>query len=244
VRAAHQDVVSRHFPNEDPLGRRIALGTGSQGPWLTIVGVVGDVREDGMDQPPQPIIYRAEDQNYFAGRIIFRTRGGDPMALVPAVRRAVRTADPAAGIYRIVRLQDEARGSAWKLNYSTLLLTGLAALAVLLAVLGVYGLLSYTVRERTQEIGVRMAIGADRSQVLAQVIREGVLLVGAGIAIGLAAAGALTRFLSSLLFGVASLDPLSFTVVALLLLAAGCLARSLPARRAANLDPLVALRYE
>ena len=125
-----------------------------------------------------------------------------------------------------------------------LLLTGLAALALILAVVGVYGVLSYAVRERTQEIGIRMALGAERSQVLALVVKQGVAMVGAWVVLRLLAARALTRFLRGLLFGVAPLDPASFATVALALLAAGWLASYLPARRATKVDPMIALRYE
>ncbi len=196
-----------------------------------------------MDRPPQAHVYRFENQlDFFAGRIIFRARSGDSMALVPAVRQAVKTADPNASIYRVVRLQDEARGSAWKLNYSTFLVAGLALLAVGLAILGVYGVLSYVVRERTQEIGVRMALGADRSDVVSLVVRQGLLLVGSGIIIGLVAAAAMTRLLRGLLYGVAPLDPASFAGVAVVLVAAGAIACYIPARRATACDPLIALR--
>jgi ABC-type antimicrobial peptide transport system permease subunit len=142
----------------------------------------------------------------------------------------------------VVRIQDEARGSAWKLNYSTFLVSGLAMLAVALAILGVYGVLSYVVRQRTQEIGVRMALGADRSDVISLVLRQGLLLVGSGVVLGLVAAAAVTRLLRGLLYGVAPLDPASFAGVAVVLLGAGLLASYFPARRATACDPLTALR--
>ena len=237
------EFVRRFMPEGEALGKRIKLGANPAAPWLTIVGVTGDIREDGMDRPPQAHVYRFEDQlDFFAGRIIFRARSGDSMALVPAVRQAVKTADPNASIYRVVRLQDEARGSAWKLNYSTFLVSGLALLAVCLATLGVYGVLSYVVRERTQEIGVRMALGAERSDVVRLVVTQGLALVGGGVVIGLIAAGALTRLIRGLLFGVAPLDPASFVGVAVVLLTAGFLASYVPARRATRYDPLIALR--
>jgi len=237
------EFVRRFMPGTEPLGKRIRIGANPAAPWLTIVGVAGDIREDGMDRPPQAHVYRFEDQlDFFAGRIIFKARRGDSMALVPAVRQAVKTADPNASIYRVVRLQDEARGSVWKLNYSTFLLSGLALLAVCLATLGVYGVLSYVVRERTQEIGVRMALGAQKSDVIRLVVGHGLLLVGGGIMIGLVAAGALTRLIRGLLFGVAPLDPASFAGVAILLLATGFLASYVPALQATRHDPLIALR--
>ncbi len=236
-----EEFVRRYFAGIDPIGKRIRPAQSA--PWTTIVGVVGAIREDGLDQPPQAHVYLSEEQlDFFAGRIIFRARAGDTMKLVPAVRAAVKSADPQAGIYRVLRLQDEARGSIWRLRYSTLLLTGMALLAVFLAVLGVYGVLSYVIRERTLEIGVRMALGAGRSEVIALVVRQGLMMVGSGIAIGLIAAAALTRLLNSLLVGVAPLDPVSFAAVVVLLLGAGWLASYVPARRATAVDPLIALR--
>jgi putative ABC transport system permease protein len=242
-----EEFVRRYFIGTDPIGQRFtrcAPQCEPKGPWVSIVGVVGSIREDGIDQPPQAHVYFSEDQlDFFAGRIIFRARSGDTMNLVPAVRQAVKTADPQAGIYRVLRLEDEARGSIWRLSYSTLLLTGMALLATVLAVLGVYGVLSYVVRERTQEISVRMALGAGRSEVISLVIGQGLTLVGGGIVIGLIAAAALTKLLSGLLFGVAPIDPLSFLSVAVILLIAGCIASYVPARRATRVDPLIAMRY-
>jgi putative ABC transport system permease protein len=239
-----EEFVRRYFAETDPIGKRLKSGpANSKQPWTTIVGVVGSIREDGIDQPPQAHLYLSESQlDFFAGRIIFRARNGDTMNLVPAVRQAVKSADPQAGIYRVLRLEDEARGSIWRLSYSTVLLTGMALLAALLAVLGVYGVLSYVVRERTQEIGVRMALGAERSDVISVIVGQGLWLVGSGVVIGLCAAAALTRVLSSLLFGVATIDPATFVGVAAVLMCAGYIASFVPARRATHVDPLIAMR--
>jgi putative ABC transport system permease protein len=239
-----EEFVRRYFAGADPIGKRVKVGlANSTQPWTTVVGVVGSIREDGIDQPPQAHLYLSEAQlDFFAGRIIFRARSGDTMNLVPAVQQAVKSADPQAGIYRVLRLEDEARGSIWRLSYSTVLLTGMALLAALLAVLGVYGVLSYVVRERTQEIGVRMALGAERFDVISVIVGQGLWLVGSGVFIGLCAAAALTRLLSSLLFGVAAIDPATFVGVAAVLLFAGYIASYVPARRATHVDPLIAMR--
>jgi len=144
----------------------------------------------------------------------------------------------------VLRLADIVRSSAWRLHYSMLLLGSLAAIALALAMVGVYGVLSYSVRERTQEIGVRMALGANRLQVVSLILRQGLHSVGAGVAIGLLISAILTRFLQTLLFGVTPLDAGTFGIVAVALFAAGAVASYLPALRAATLDPMVALRHE
>jgi putative ABC transport system permease protein len=237
-----KEFVQRYFPGENPIGKHIRWGD-AHAPLLTIIGVVGDIREDGMDRPPQPYFYIFEDQAWFPGYVIIHAPG-DPMARMSSVRQAIKKADARAAVYRVLRLGDIVRASAWRLNYSMLLLGSLAAIALLLAMIGVYGVLSYSVRERTQEIGVRMALGANRPQVLSLVLRQGMKSVGTGILIGLIISAILTRFLQTLLFGVTPLDAGTFGIVALALLTAGCLASYVPALRAATLDPMIALRHE
>lgn len=226
------------------LALRLAYLAQASGPRAPVDLHARDRHRRRDSQPPQAHLYLSEEQlDFFAGRIIFRARSGDTMNLVPAVREAVKSADPQAGIYRVLRLEDEARGSIWRLSYSTLLLTGIALLAALLAVLGVYGVLSYVVPERTQEIGVRMALGAERSAVIAVIVGQGLWLVGGGVVIGLFAAAALTKLLSGLLFGVTPFDPATFVGVAAFLLFAGGIASYVPARRATDIDPLIAMRH-
>ena len=152
--------------------------------------------------------------------------------------------DPKGKLSWVRKLDDVVRDSVWQLNYSMILMGSLAALSLLLAMVGVYGLLSYSVRMQTREIGLRMALGAERQQILATVIKQGLARVAVGVAIGLLIAAGLTRFLGSLLFGVEPIDLLTFAGVALGLMTAACLASYFPARRAANVDPMVALRDE
>jgi predicted permease len=234
----------RWFGTEDPLGKRFKIGDAkSTSSWLTIVGVVGDINEDGLDRPPQPYFYLLDEQNWLPGYLIVRS-ALKPEAVMPAVRRAILETDSKAAVYRVLAMSDTVRSSTWRVYYSMLLLGGLAGLAFAMALVGVYGVLSYSVRERTQEIGVRMALGADRGDVVRLVIREGLTQVAIGIFIGLAGALALTRFLRTLLYGVGPFDPATFAVVAVGLMIAGLLASYLPARRAAKVDPMVALRCE
>ncbi|MGI8746447.1 MAG: ABC transporter permease [Bryobacteraceae bacterium] len=239
-----QEFARRYFDGQDPIGKRVRNEfDGSGDPWATIVGIAGDIREDGMDRPPQPYVYFCEEQYWFPSYLIIKS-SRDPMLLVPAVTRIVKQVDHRAAIYRVLRLSDVVRNSAWRLNYSMLLVVAPASIAFVLAILGVYGVLSYSVRERTQEIGLRMALGADAARVTRLVTGEGIALVSIGLFAGLVIAGLLTRFLQTLLFGVRPVDPLTFGAVAITLLAAGAAASYLPAHRAANLDPATALRHE
>ncbi len=171
----------------------------------------------------------------------------DPIALVPALQHAIRDFDRGDTPTRfgwIYRLEDLVRDSAWKLNYATFMLVSLASLALLLAAVGVYGVLSQSVRQRTREIGLRIALGAERSEVRRMIVQQGLKPVALGLVLGLTAAAAVTRFLGSLLYGVEPLDPLTFVAVVVVLLASALLASYIPARRAAMVDPMAALRHE
>ena len=239
-----QETARRGWPGEDPLGKQLKRGLPeSESPWATVVGVVGDIRQSGLDRAPAPALYWPGGKAGSGGRMIVRTRG-DPLALVPAIRNTFHEIDPAGALTWVRALDDVVRDSVWQLNYSMILMGSLAALSLLLAMVGVYGLLSYSVRMRTREIGLRMALGAERRQILATVMKQGLARVAVGVASGLLIAAGLTRFLSSLLFGVEPLDLLTFAGVALALMTAACLASYFPARRAAKVDPMVALRHE
>jgi len=163
---------------------------------------------------------------------------------MPSIRAAIRRADRRAAIYRVLAMSHIVRDSAWKLNYSMMLLGALAVIALLLAVVGVYGVLSYSVRLRTREIGMRMALGAGRLQVIWLVMRQGLSLAAAGVTVGLVLSVLLTRFLRTLLFGVGPVDIPTFGAVAATLMAAAALASLIPAVRAATVQPMVALRHE
>jgi ABC-type antimicrobial peptide transport system permease subunit len=197
-----------------------------------------------MDKPAVPAFYVSQTQNPMSILYLALRTTGDPMAVLPGVRQAVRSVNPVIPIYRVREMQDIVRDSAWQLNYSMMLLSGLAGLALLLAIVGVYGVLSHSIRERTQEIGLRVALGASRSDVLRLILRQGMTLIAIGIVFGFLAAGGLTQFLSTMLFGVEPLDLLTFAFAAALLLLVGALASYLPARRATRIEPIDALRHE
>ena len=234
-----QQLVASAFPNEDPLGKRIVTMFGGI---YEIVGVVGDIRHNSLQIQPFSTMY-FPDINTGGMNVVIRTQG-DPLSIVGAVRKEVHALDPDQPIAAVKKMGDWVDSSVAAPRYRTTLLTLFAALAMILAATGIYGVMSYSVAQRTHEIGVRMALGARRLDVLKLVIRQGMLLTLVGVALGLVAAFGLTRVMSSLLFGVTAKDPITFGVVAALLIAVAFVACFVPARRATKVDPLVALRYE
>ena len=245
VAVVSNTVAQTFWPGEDPIGKRFkSVNSRSEAPWTEVIGVSADVREDGVGKPPKPYIYLSDDQTGRVTFMFFLRTTGDPYQIVPAVRQTAHTLNPETIINRPRALGDMVRDSTWQLNYSMLLLGGLAALALFLAVIGVYAVQSYLVRERTSEIGMRMALGAHRSQVLRLVMWQGLRLVGTGLVIGVLAAMALTELLEALLYGVEPTDPLTFCAVAFALLASALLACYRPAVQATRIDPLEALRHE
>ena len=229
-------LATRLWPGTDPIGKRLR--------WFddeaTVIGVVGSVHQEGMHRPAQPALYRYSG----SGTRVMVRAGRDFDAVLPEMRRAVKEADPTAYVERALPLNEAVLETIWRVHYSLVLLGGLSALALILAVIGLYSTLSYIVRGRTGEIGLRMALGAGRREVLSLVLRHGLAVVTVGLVIGLIGSAALTRFLSTLLFGVAPTDPLTFAAVAGTILATALLAAYLPARRASRVDPMVALRHE
>ena len=226
------------------LDSEVRFGLARLGPSVRVVGVVGDVNFDGIDMPGRAAAYASLSQIGAWGFGLILHTDTDPLSVAPAAKEAIFEVDPNAIITDIRVLDHIVRDSAWKLNYSTMMLGGLAALSLLLAAVGVYGVLSEMVRQRTREIGLRMALGASRAQVLGAVLWQGLGLVGVGVAIGLVAAFGLTRFLGSLLFEVEPLDLPTFAAVAFVLLGTTLLASYIPARLAASVDPMTALRHE
>jgi putative ABC transport system permease protein len=236
-----QQLVDAAFPNEEPLGKRLLTVMDDDQPY-EIIGVVGDIRHRAMEFQPYAAMYMPSRRPSWMN-VVIRTES-DPLSLVPAIREQVKAIDPDQPIAAIRTMGEWIDSSVSAPRYRTTLFGMFAALAMILAATGIYGVMSYSVAQRTHEIGVRMALGARRFDVLRLVVRQGMMLVLIGMAIGLAGAVALTRVMSSLLFGVTAKDPLTFVAVAVLLSLVALLACYIPARRATKVDPLTALRYE
>jgi predicted permease len=246
VAVVSQSLAREKWPGQDPIGQRIEFGNmdGDFRP-LTIVGVVGDVREDSLEKPSGPIVYvnyrqRPEATDRFSA--VMRT-ATDPSAVISSARRIVRALDPNVPpvfgtLAEISSLSLQSR------RFNLLLLGVFAGTALLLAVAGLYGVMAYSVSRRTAELGTRIALGATPGNVLRLVLWQGLVTALIGVAIGIAGAVVLTRTLRSFLFGLSPTDPLTFAAVALLLMLVGLLACYVPARRAARVDPMEALRYE
>jgi putative ABC transport system permease protein len=237
----NESLAQRFFANQDPVGRRLNFCSLDPKPcWTTIVGVVGNVHQFGLDAE---LTY----DSYFVGgwtkHLLVRTTQ-EPSTTAAAVTEAVHRIDPTLPVTEVTTLDGLLSRSVSPRRFSTVLIAVLAGLALILSAVGIYGVMSYTVGQRTQEIGIRMALGARPANMLALILGRGARLAFVGIAVGLLGSFALTRFLSSLLFGVGAADPLTFCAVALLLLAVALAACYVPARRAMKVDPMVALRYE
>ncbi len=253
----NEAMAKKYWPKEDPIGARITIARGLgpefEDPPRVIIGVVGDVREGGLSRPAAGVMYVPGAQlsdalTRFGNKLIpvswmVRT-AGDPMGLAAAVRREMQAVDGQLSVANVRTMERVVREATARENFNMLLLGIFAGIALLLAAIGIYGLMSYTVEQRSHEIGVRMALGAGRRDVLRLFVVQGLRLTLAGIVLGLGAAYGLTRLLASLLYGVKATDPLTFGSVAAVLTAVAVAAVYVPARRATLVDPIITLRYE
>jgi putative ABC transport system permease protein len=250
VALINETMVSRYWPDEDPLGQRIRMGSGTDQPWITVVGVVGDVTHNGIDVEIKEKFYRPHAQFHrsvgFAPRamtLVVKTTA-DPVGLVSLIRREVGAIDPNIPLATIRTMDDVLAASVSEPRFTALLLGVFATVALVLAVVGIYGVIAYSVSRRSHEIGIRMALGARRSQVLTLILQQGFALSAVGLALGIVLALGVTRLMAGLLYGVGTTDIASFTLVPAGLMFTALLASYIPARRAARVDPVAALRME
>jgi putative ABC transport system permease protein len=238
VAIVNDSFASRFWKGEDPIGKRVEYGTG----WVTVVGVARDSRYRRLVEPPSPMLFRPVLQSYQPSSYIHVRTGTDPRALAPAVQGVVRSLDPNLPVFNIQTLEAHISASSFQQRLAGSLLGVFGMLALTLAAVGLYGVISYAVGQRTREIGIRIALGAQEGDILRLVVRLGVGLAMFGV--GLAAAVALSRLLTGLLFGITPTDPVTYFAVAAMLVSVALLASYIPALRATRIDPMAALRYE
>ena len=247
VGLVNESFVREYFPNEDPIGARIAWARGNPRRWMTIIGVVGDVKHYGLSLPELPAFYNSyEQQDQPWKRWMYLAVRADVNSglLAGQVKNLVWSVDKQIPVTRLRTMSEVMAASMSAQRFNMTLMGIFAAVALVLAAIGIYGVISYSVTQRTHEIGIRMALGAETADVLGIVLRQGLLLAAVGVALGIVVAFALTRVLSSLLFGVSTTDPLVFVGISLMLTAVALGATFIPARRATTVDPMIALRYE
>ena len=240
-----ETTARRMWPGEDPIGKRVKIG-GLDKPWLTVVGVSGDVRHVGLDVAPEMQMYIPHEQWPFPDSLmifVIRT-AGRPAAISSAAQQAIHAIEATQPISRITPLENYVGLSVQGRRFALILIGAFAAIALALSVVGIYGVTAYGVTQRTREIGIRIALGAQRGELLGVLLRQGMGLVAIGVITGILTSLAFTRFLRSLLFQVRPTDPWTFAGVVLLLVAVAAAACSVPARRATRVDPVVALRFE
>lgn len=242
VTIINEALAARFWPNEDPIGKRIQRG--GKAPWRTVVGVVRDEKKVNLENEPLIALYHPIDQFNIRSRYLVARTSADTDQLMAAITKQVHALDPQLPVYDANTMERRLYDSLARRRFAMLLLGVFSAVALVLAAIGIYGVMSYWVNHRTHEIGIRVALGAQQHNIVQLVIRQALVLVVIGIAVGLAAAFALTRVMASLLFGISATDGLTFVVISMLLAAVALIASYLPARRATKVDPIIALRYE
>lgn len=239
-----ESLARQHFPGEDPIGKRISVEMFDNPTPTQIIGIVGDVRYDSLINQAEPTVYFPHPELAYSFMTLVIRTSGDPAEMAPAVQSEVRAIDPNQSVSDVRTMDQVMADTVSRARFNMLLLALFAALATLLAAVGIFGVMNYSVTLRTREIGIRMALGARQGQVLMLILKQGLVLTSTGLAIGLVGALALTRVMSSLLFEVEATDPLTFAAIVMLLAVVSLIASYIPARRATRVAPLIALRYE
>jgi putative ABC transport system permease protein len=243
----NETLANQYFPGVDPVGRRLKNGgperpIGPNNKWQTIVGVVGDINYSGLDAPPEPVVYYAFRQATTNNQYVAIRTSMNPRSLEPAVKSVVADLDKDLPIVNLRTMDELMTEAVAPPRFRTILVSMFAVVGLLLAAIGIYGVMAYAVTERTHELGVRIALGAEPGDIRRLVVREGTRLSAVGIGLGLAGALATSRTLGALLFGVSATDPATFAIAAVGLSIAGLAAAYIPARRASRIDPVVLLR--
>jgi predicted permease len=245
VAVISQEMANVFWPNEDPIGKRLQRQRKvPDNPWFTVVGVVGDVQDAGLGSAPEPTFYIPYPQNTIPDMNLVVRTAVDPLSAVKSIRRTIQEVDREQPIAEVETMEEWISGSLNRRRFSTFLLSFFAALGLTLALVGIYGVLSYSVSQRRQEMGIRMALGADGANLRRLVLRHSLVLTLIGLGLGTAVALLLTRLISGLLYGVEATDPGTFLGIAVGLLLVAALASYLPARRASRVDPIVSLKYQ
>jgi putative ABC transport system permease protein len=237
-----ESTAHKYWPNRDPLGRRVRFGRDPTKPWTTVVGIVNDIKSDGLDIDGVPHIYVPSYQDSNRRLSVVLRTSLPAAALGPRIRQQIQSIDPGLPVFGVASMNDVLDRSLASRRFSADLVGGFAGLAALLASIGIYGLLAYMVGQSSRDIGIRMALGARPEDILRMFLHRGVLLAGVGVGVGLVFAASSASVMASLLYGVRPHDPAVFLIVPLLLFAIAVLASYLPARRATKVDPLIALR--
>jgi len=249
VEARHVVIVNEslartHFPDEDPIGKKLVINMMDEPVPSEIIGIVKDTLHQGLDSKPRAMTYWPHPELAYSGMSLVIRAEGDPLGLAAGVQREVQSIDHDQPIAEIRTMDQLFAASIARSRFSTLLLAIFAGVAMVLASVGIYGVMSYTVTQRTHEMGIRLALGAQPLDVLRLIVGRGMLLAFTGVALGVGGAFALTRLLESLLFNVSATDPLTFASIAIIVVVIALLSCYIPARRASRVDPAIALRYE
>ncbi|HEV7377152.1 MAG TPA: ABC transporter permease [Pyrinomonadaceae bacterium] len=244
VAVVNETMARKYFPGEDPIGKRLLVNMKATPELTEIIGVVGDAKYDKLEGEPRAMVYWTHPELVYSSMTIVMRTTVDPLSLAAAAQREIQAIDKDQPVSDVRTMESWLAESVSRTRFGTMLLGLFAGIALILAAVGIYGVMAYSVNQRTQEIGIRMALGAQRSDVIKLIVGQGMSLTLIGVAIGLIAAFALTRVMSSLLYGVSATDPLTFIGISLLLTVIALLACYLPARKATRVDPMDALRYE